>query len=107
MFAAPAASAPLTSASTWRRHLRLDRPAASVVVGNPSIADIQIETSTLMFLRGRATTARPTSSPSTATARSSFRRDKPASAKRRDMALERGIGGRLAPADAPDAANRP
>jgi len=75
--------------------LHLDRPAASVVIGNPSIADVQIQTPTLVFLQGRSygttnlialdrdgheiysTTVTVTSAP------------------RSDVTVDRGVGGRI------------
>lgn len=33
--------------------LRLDQPASIILVGNPTIADVAIETDTLLFLQGR------------------------------------------------------
>lgn len=95
MFAAPAASAPLTVGIDMAAPLRLDRPAASVVVGNPSIADIQIETSTLVFLQGRnygTTNLIALDGDGKVILQTQVT---VTSAKRQDVTLERGIGGRI------------
>lgn len=50
----PAMAAGVSVGIDMATPLRLEHPAASVVIGNPSIADVQIQTPTLIFLQGRS-----------------------------------------------------
>lgn len=93
--AAPALAAPLTVGIDMAAPLRLERPAASVVVGNPSIADVQIESPTLVFLQGRnygTTNLIALDGEGHVILQTAVT---VTSAKRLDVTLERGIGGRI------------
>jgi hypothetical protein len=93
--AVSAIAGPLTVGIDMAAPVHLDRPAASVVIGNPAIADVQIESPTLVFLQGRSYGT---------TNLIALDRDgreilqasvTVTSAKRLDVTLERGIGGRI------------
>src|SRR5262249_5827792 len=91
----PVSAAGLSVGIDMASPVRLERPAASVVVGNPAIADVQIQTPTLIVLQGRSygttNVIAPDkdgksilSAPVTVT-----------SAKRFDVTIERGVNGRM------------
>lgn len=93
--ASQAAAAPLSVGIDMAAPVRLDRPAASVVVGNPSIADVQIESPTLVFLQGRnygTTNLIALDGEGKVILQTAVT---VTSAKRLDVTLERGIGGRI------------
>ena len=50
----PAAAAGLSVGIDMTAPLHLSRPAASIVVGNPAIADLHIESPSLVFIQGRS-----------------------------------------------------
>lgn len=52
--ASPALAGSVSVGIDMAKPLRLQRPAASVVVGNPAIADVQIQTPTLIVLQGKS-----------------------------------------------------
>jgi hypothetical protein len=51
---APAPASAVSVGIDMASPVRLQRPVASVIVGNPSIADVQVSSPTLVFLQGRS-----------------------------------------------------